>query len=66
VCGGASSIVPTTCEAEIGGSQFKARPGKLNTRPYLKNKLKVKKMGGMAQVVESLKFNSQYHEKTRN
>jgi hypothetical protein len=32
-------------EAEVGGSWFKASPGKVSVRPYLKNKLKSERTG---------------------
>jgi hypothetical protein len=41
----------TMQEAEVKVSQFKANPGKVSIRPYLKNKLKTK---GIVQVVEHL------------
>jgi hypothetical protein len=40
-------ITPAMQNTEVGGSKSKASPGK-NARPYLKNKTKLKKAGGMA------------------
>jgi hypothetical protein len=37
-------IIPATLEAQIGGSQFKTSSGKVSMRPYLKNKLKGKRL----------------------
>jgi hypothetical protein len=37
-------VIPATQEAEVGGSQSKFAPGKIE-RPYLKNKLKQKELG---------------------
>jgi hypothetical protein len=36
---------PTTKEAKIGGSNFKAKRCKISTTPYLKNQLKAKEPG---------------------
>jgi hypothetical protein len=53
-------IVPAVQETEVGGSQSRSSPGQ-NTRPYLK----VKRAGGVAQVVEHLpgKREAQYYHK---
>jgi hypothetical protein len=43
-----SDVAAHTCNprvAEKGGSRFAASPGKVSIRPYLKNKLKVKRLG---------------------
>jgi hypothetical protein len=45
-------VIPATQEAEVGRSPFEAILGKVSMRPYLKNKLKQKRAGGMAQVIE--------------
>jgi hypothetical protein len=34
-------VIPATKEAEVGGSESEADPGKIK-RPYVKNKLKAK------------------------
>jgi hypothetical protein len=48
-------VVPAIWEAEVGGSWFKASLGKVEARPYLKNKVKnSKRTVGMAQVIECL------------
>jgi hypothetical protein len=51
-------IIPATQETEVERSWFKASLG-VGLRPYLKNKLKVKRPGNMAQVVEQLSWASQ-------
>jgi hypothetical protein len=43
-------VIPTTWEAEVGGSQYLSSPDK-STRPYLENKIKAKVMVGLAEVV---------------
>jgi hypothetical protein len=40
-------VIPTTWEAEVGGSQYLSSPDK-STRPYLENKIKAKVMVGLA------------------
>jgi hypothetical protein len=37
---GTNNCSPRYSGVEVGGSQFKASPGKVNVKPYLKNKLK--------------------------
>jgi hypothetical protein len=46
------ALVTATQEAEVIGSQFDTSLGKGSLRPYLENKLKSKRTGGVAQVVE--------------
>jgi hypothetical protein len=38
-------MIPTTQEAEVGGSRVEASPGKVSLRPYLKTKYKQKNWG---------------------
>jgi hypothetical protein len=38
-------VIPATLEVEAGGSRFKAIPGKVSVKSYLKNKLKAKRLG---------------------
>jgi hypothetical protein len=45
-------IIPANWEAEAGESCSKADLGKISKRPYLKNRLKPKMAGGVAQVAE--------------
>jgi hypothetical protein len=47
-------VIPATWEAEEGESRFKAILGKVSMRPYLKNKLNTKALGGVAQVEDCL------------
>jgi hypothetical protein len=47
-------VIPGTLEVKAGEFQFEISLGKAGTRPYLKNKLKGKGIGNVAQVVESL------------
>jgi hypothetical protein len=48
------SIIQATWEVEVGRSPFKASPGKVIGRQYLKNKIKAKRPWDIAQVVEHL------------
>jgi hypothetical protein len=47
-------VVPAIQEVEVGESQFGNSLDKVSRRPYLKCKLKSKRTGGKAQVVEHL------------
>jgi hypothetical protein len=42
-------VIPDTREVEVGGSRSIASLSKFNTRPYLKNKVKSKRAGGMVE-----------------
>jgi hypothetical protein len=44
-------VSPATQEGEVRGLQLKASLGKVSTRPYLKNKLKIKKILNRTQVL---------------
>jgi hypothetical protein len=57
-------VIPTTQEAEVGRPQFRTWP-KL-ARPYLKNKLKAKRIRGVAQVVGYLSSKHEALSSTRN
>jgi hypothetical protein len=46
-------VIQASWEARTAGSRSKANPGKM-VRPYLKNKVKRKRTGGMAQMVVRL------------
>jgi hypothetical protein len=59
---GMGVVIPATPEAEAGGSQSEARPGK-NTRPYLKNRLNAKGCGSSGRVQHE--FKPQYQPKKR-
>jgi hypothetical protein len=43
----AKPVIPATRKAKVGGLRFEARLGKINGRPYLKNKLQKAKGLGM-------------------
>jgi hypothetical protein len=52
-----TSVIPDPQEVEVEGPQSKAKPQARNTRPYPKNKLKQKGLGGVVQMQEAWNSN---------